>query len=363
MIAVETVIRKLVGEYEFVIIPGFGALLSHQIHASYDSNSGFFSPPVKKLAFNEYLKLDDGLLANYISRHENLSHLEAVEYVKKYTESLRNELEAEGRAGISGIGEFNKNVEGKLVFEPNNDKCFKDDWYGFEKVKVRTFNNKVSTAIASESYANEDVEVLELPDNYKRKPVKWVGWAAAAVFIGLLCGLSFFVVNSSESEIRSTLNPFTELFKSKPAEVADKVVLKEPVIAQKEVAPTSNVEPTITEVDSVVVNSVTTSNAAEVLPEKGSAAVTSVPETKAVPATDGNFYVIAGAFKGQKQANVLLADLNKKGFNDAFIIPANKYSRKVKVAISAYESEREAYRASARLKEVIGEAGWVLEKK
>src|SRR5215217_4855731 len=98
MIAVETVIRKLVGEYEFVIIPGFGALLSHQIPAAYDDMSQTFSPPAKKLAFNEFLKLDDGLLANYISRHESLSHLEAVDYVKGYTDKLRAGLQENGQA-------------------------------------------------------------------------------------------------------------------------------------------------------------------------------------------------------------------------------------------------------------------------
>ena len=363
MIAVETVIRKLVGEYEFVIIPGFGALLSHQIHASYDSNSGFFSPPVKKLAFNEYLKLDDGLLANYISRHEKSSHLEAVEYVKKYTETLKSELELNGKTVISGIGEFNKNVEGKLVFEPNSDKCFKDEWYGFEKVKVHVLNTKPATVITSENYINDDVEVLELPDNYKRKPVKWIGWAAAAVFLGLLCGLSFFVVNSSENEIRSTLNPFTELFRSNQAEVNDagvndRVVSTEAIV-KEEAAPIEVVGPTVTKVDSIATDSNNATIPAEAPIEKS---VTAVVEAKPA-AANGNFYVIAGAFKGQKQANVLLADLNKKGFSDAFIIPANKYSKKVKVAVNSYDSEKDAYRASARLKDVIGEAGWVLKKR
>src|SRR4051812_34505370 len=111
MIAVQKVIRKLVSDYEFVIIPGFGALLSHQIPAIYDRDSGVFSPPVKKLAFNEFLKLDDGLLANFISREENISHVEAVAHVKNYADVLRSSLDADGETGIEGIGEFKTNSE------------------------------------------------------------------------------------------------------------------------------------------------------------------------------------------------------------------------------------------------------------
>jgi len=190
MIAVETVIRKLIGEYEFVIIPGFGALLSHQVPAVYDGNSGIFAPPVKRLAFNEYLKLDDGLLANYISRHEKVTHADAVEYIKGYTDRLRSGLDINGEASIAGIGEFKQNVEGKLVFEPNTGKYFKDEWYGFEKIKAVVAQARPVAALNSAQYISDDVEVVELET--EARPRRWTGWAAAAVIAGLLCGLSFF---------------------------------------------------------------------------------------------------------------------------------------------------------------------------
>ena len=171
------------------------------------------------------------------------------------------------------------------------------------------------------------------------------------------------MVNSSENEIRSTLNPFTELFRSNQAEVNEagvneRVVSAEPIV-NEDAAPVEVVGPTVTKVDSLATDSNNTTIPAEAPIYKS---VTAVVEPKPV-AANGNFYVIAGAFKGQKQANVLLADLTKKGFSDAFIIPANKYSKKVKVAVNSYDSEKDAYRASARLKDVIGEAGWVLKKR
>jgi len=84
---------------------------------------------------------------------------------------------------------------------------------------------------------------------------------------------------------------------------------------------------------------------------------------KPVEAVSAKYYVIAGAFKGKKQANVLLAELTKKGFTKALIIPGDERSKKVKVAVDGFDNETDAYRASNELKKVIGEAGWVFKKK
>jgi len=358
MIAVETIIRKLVGEYEFVIIPGFGALLSHQIPAAYDPHSGLFSPPAKKLAFNEFLKLDDGFLANYISRNEQLTHSEAVEYVRKYTDQLRSGLEKNGHARIAGIGEFSKNIEGKLVFEPNTEKYFKDEWYGFQKIKVQEFKTKPVINVLNEKFIpKETVEVPE-SDEVRTPVIKWSNWAAAAVIAGLLCGLSLFLVNS-RADIKSTLNPFTELFASKSLLVNVNEVAKVNTVEVKQSVAVA--EPEVAE-KSITDSSITGTAMEEPVKPEIKEAVAVTKPVSVMPA-DARFYVIAGAFKGARQAGILLKELQVKGFTETIIIPADKYSKKVKVAVSGFDNENDAYRASAKLKTVIGEAGWVYKKR
>ncbi|WP_353719709.1 SPOR domain-containing protein [Dyadobacter sp. 676] len=351
MIAVETVIRKLIGEYEFVIIPGFGALLSHQVPAVYDGNSGIFTPPVKRLAFNEYLKLDDGLLANYISRHEKVTHADALDYIKGYTDRLRSGLDLNGEVSIAGIGEFKQNVEGKLVFEPNTGKYFKDEWYGFEKVKAVEIQGRPVAALNSAEYTGDDVEVVEL-ENERKPRFRWTGWAAAAVIAGLLCGLSFFLVNTENEYIKSTLNPFAEMFgRNEPAETT---------VVRNDTRP----EPSpVTEPIAVKTNPVPVDSAAAVASAPVAEVAPAVAEAKPTDIASAKFYVIAGAFKGTRQAKVLLAQLNEKGLTKAFIIPGDERSKKVKVAVDGFDNETDAYRASAQLKAVIGEAGWVFKKK
>jgi hypothetical protein len=209
MTAVDTVIKKLVSDYEFVIIPGFGALLSRQVPAVYNKDSGVFSPPVKKLAFNEFLKLDDGFLANYISREEGIAHTDAIARIKQYTDDLKLALGMNGQTKIEGIGSFNTNVEGKLVFEPNVSNCFKDEWYGFAKVNVREIERQVSIKPEPTDISLNagDVEVLE-PDSDKSVKVNWLRWASAAALAGLMFYLSFFLVTTGKDSTMSTLNPF-----------------------------------------------------------------------------------------------------------------------------------------------------------
>lgn len=350
MIPVETVVKKLIVEYEFVILPGYGAIISRQIPAGYDKDSGIFSPPDKRLAFNESLKLDDGLVANYISRHEQVSHSDAVQHVRRYTDRLWSILLAGGEAKIPGIGNFNTNGEGKLVFNPEPENQFTNEWYGFRNVNARLFDKHIVSTLAPERVDTAvQAEVLEL-DSSEKRGTSWWGWSSAAMLLGLITYFSFVFV-SGDFANKSTLNPFSGLFEvSKSAdnrEVMDKVVASPaPVIP----APSETTE-----------NLVEDSNQTHiVVKEEVSTPVAEKAVAESV-ANEDKFYVIAGAFKGNRQANVLLEQLKKKGFDKAVLLPADERSSKVKVAVNVYGEEAEAHAASRKLKDVIGEPGWVYE--
>jgi cell division septation protein DedD len=93
------------------------------------------------------------------------------------------------------------------------------------------------------------------------------------------------------------------------------------------------------------------------------AEVKAIAPVKEVSAANKHFYLIAGTFKGTRQANILLEEMKEKGYTDALIINADKYSKKVKVAVEGFDNEDDAYKASAKLKKMIGEAGWVYKKR
>ena len=348
MIPVESVIQKLVNEFEFVVIPGFGALLSRQVPAFYDKNSGVFAPPSKRLAFNEYVKLDDGLLANYISRHEKVSHTDALTYINGYTGALRENLDKSGVARIEGIGSFVSNDEGKLVFEPGSENYFKDDWYGFHKIGVKPFEPHT---FAKPTLTTEDTEVVYL-DSENELEVSgkgnWGRWAAAAVVSGLLVYFSFFLVTGN-AENKSNLNPFSYFHSSK----------KQEVVAVKADAPKVQAAPVVVKEEVVKPDSIS-STPAEAKPVEDAVGV---EPTKASDISGKKYFLIAGAFKGSRQAGVLLEEMKIKGYPNAILIPADEFSKKVKVAVEGFNKEEDAYAASSQLKSVIGEKGWVYHKK
>jgi nucleoid DNA-binding protein/cell division septation protein DedD len=353
MIPVETVIRKLIVDYEFVILPGFGALISRQVPVNYDRDSGLFSPPVKRLAFNESLKLDDGLLANYISRHENVTHSEAVTYVKRYADRLWEVLETRGETKIAGIGSFKANSEGKLVFDPTTERHFKDEWYGF-----RSFSASLVTQhsnLTSNLKGNVVEELIEVVGDNEATGlnISWWRWASAAMLIGLIAyfGIDFVSNNAGNT---STLNPLSALFEMKPL-VEDNVSKK-----AKGFSEAANL-------DASTVEEVSEPSHADPIEVAATELVPPGEFNKDIDAAllsnSGKYCVIAGAFKGNKQANVLLNELKNKGFTDAHLLPADKRSSKIKVAVQRFDVEKEAYLASRKLKDVTGEIGWVYKIK
>ncbi|CAG4997604.1 hypothetical protein DYBT9275_01811 [Dyadobacter sp. CECT 9275] len=353
MIPVESVIQRLVNEFEFVVIPGFGALLSRQVAAYYDKTTGRFSPPSKRLAFNEFIKLDDGLLANYISRHEKISHSDALTYIRLYTEGLKAGLHNHGTADIIGIGSFVFNEEGKLVFEPTSVKYFKDDWFGFHEIEAKMAERPVDGKQTVYQKALEIEYVAEEVDEVKKQ--SWLTWAAAAMVAGVLCYFSFFLVTSNQGLNKSNLNPFTYFFSKKEVKVKNSV--EEVPVAEEKIAEPLIEETTTAAWDSVVTDSVATEQVKEIVAE---APVSALSEETAV---DAKYYLIAGAFKGDRQAGILLEEMKKKGYNQAILIPGDEFSKKVKVAVQGFETEADAHAAAAQLKEVIGEKGWVYHKR
>ena len=70
-------IADLLFEYECIVIPGFGGLITKEIPAQIHPVQHHFIPPSKEIVFNVHLKTNDGLLVNHIARQENLTYIEA----------------------------------------------------------------------------------------------------------------------------------------------------------------------------------------------------------------------------------------------------------------------------------------------
>jgi cell division septation protein DedD len=382
MVAVEKYIRKLLFEQDCVIIPELGGLLTHHINAQFNSSTGIFMPAQKRVAFNEVLKLDDGLLTYFISVNEKITREEALASVKSYTENLRTALANGGKAVIDGVGEFVTNPEGKLVFEPVSTQNFNVEWFGFQSIKVDTLTQQQVLANKPEVekvpevpqlFATEEVFASEETGQgaaTRRLRWGWGGWAAAAVVVGMAAYLSVFTIpgtspaelaaNKATRSVLSTLNPvygISDFVESTLAGFSAGKPKEVPITV-----PTVSTFPTPelgSEVSQEVPDEVLTT-AAPTTPE-------SILEGKFEPAaavepavenTVKKFYIIAGSFEKARYATILVDQLRQQGFSSAFIMEP-KGKGLIKVSAIGYDSVREAYSGVAEVERVAGEGAWV----
>ncbi|HEV7349653.1 SPOR domain-containing protein [Telluribacter sp.] len=385
MVAVEKYIRKLLYEQDCVIIPDLGGLLTHHINAQYNSTSGVFSPSQKRVAFNEVLKLDDGLLTYFISVNEKISREEAQVNVKRYAESLRLSLREAGVATIAGVGDFRNNEEGKLVFEPDSQQNFNVDWFGLQQVKAVELKSAVAQPTREEAkkeFAAMPVVVAEEVPTYEQdededagRKIKWgwSGWAAAAAVVGMAFYLSVFFAGGATSGTKgsmlSTLNPFYGISEFVQTAMVKKMVVEEthsPVSIQPEPAeiiPFNQASGLIIPGNyaSAEPNSQVATGTDVIIPALGTQNPSNISLSPAENAVK-KFYIIAGSFESMKNAGLLLDALQKEGFNTAFIMEP-KGRGLIKVSAIGFDSSREAYANLGEVEKVAGEGVWVYKNR
>jgi len=355
MAPVDKYIRKLLFEFDCVIIPDFGGLLTHRVGVRYDESAQLFKPTGKRLAFNEILKIDDGLLAYYLAAGEQISREQATEQTRKFVASLRADLETQQSADIDKIGRFSTNYEGKLIFEPDYTQNYDQEWYGFQEF----------SAECSECQPNwlrqdvNDIEVLVDQEESiilspNKRNVRW-GWAAAAVLICAVSAASYFY-QPTDHNLLSSLNPITavrDLYQPS-AEVADSPQEKfessnVKVVYFQEIKP--EIIPALAEPEAVFEEDPTMIAA--------SPAVAEMPEVIEI---EKDYFLIAGSFSGKKNAHRLKAQLRRLGFDDASVLE-EKSGKWIKVSAGSYENHAEALQDKDKVDKLSQAESWVFHRK
>lgn len=75
-----------------------------------------------------------------------------------------------------------------------------------------------------------------------------------------------------------------------------------------------------------------------------------------------NFYIIAGSYPSEQQANDAIADLKRKGFTGAEVVGKNSYGS-YRIAYKAYDTNAEAAKDITNIKQTINPSAWIFEKK
>jgi hypothetical protein len=307
----ETYISDLLYRYECVVIPDFGAFLTQAVSAKIDQETNTFYPPNKVVSFNEQLKKNDGLLANYMADVEKIPYESAVKKIDKRARELKSYLAQGETIVLKNIGEIALNSEGNINFEPSHSLNYLTEAFGLSQF--------VSPSVAREVY-KEEVEALEeavpltiTPEKRKSRPyLKYAAVALIALTLGGFVASNYYVGQIEQHN----------------------------QMAQEEA--NKEIDSKIQEATFIIDNP---------LPSI----------TLKVTKQSGNFHVVAGAFRVEENCDKKLEELRDLGYN-ARKIGTNKYGLH-QVVYSSYETRTEAQQALYTIRRNHNPDAWLLVQK
>ncbi|ARK12425.1 SPOR domain-containing protein [Fibrella sp. ES10-3-2-2] len=386
-------LKKLLYQYDCIVVPTLGAFLTHSVSASFNEATGQFLPPRRKVAFNEALMLDDGILLNYVMLHEGITRDEALRGVNAFVAMLKEQAHKMGSFSIEGLGLFSYNAENRLQFDPELRHNFLGTTYGMQPVMLASkvvhlakpvvavkplpvqeaavrqlpATASVSTTALATTTEAVDGQVLSMP--VRRSAIVW-RWAAAALLVGSLGVISYFSVIRPGDPLQSSLNP-AALFRVPSFLLNESAEPSEPVARpmKKSVEVLKPVEPvTVAPIPSAAPVPVAVASSKEATaPAKESVRKTEVSAVEpsnvsssavdASPAVKTNFTVIAGSFASRRNAVRFQKRLVRAGYSDAYIVQGRGL---IKVAAIGTESLSEAEAGIDSLHSLTGITPWIM---
>jgi len=170
-------IYQLVIENDCVIIPNFGAFIANYSQANIDFLNKEFSPPKREVIFNENLKHNDSLLADYIANKRNISVEHANSLIQTFVDETKKLLKKDEVVKLYKLGNI-KLQNDKIEFIINTKENINEDSYGLSNFVFPVLSNKTI------------VPQLEITQNPKNK--RKLAWIIAPVAAATISGLLFF---------------------------------------------------------------------------------------------------------------------------------------------------------------------------
>jgi nucleoid DNA-binding protein len=318
-------IKELLFGHDCVIVPGFGAFLGNYKPAWIDNNSSTFFPPVKQISFNRNLTHNDGLLVGRISGSQKLNYSEARNSVDDFVNDIKARLIRGEKVVFVNIGTFVNDSEGNLQFEPDRDANYHLDSYGLTAFQVSPV----------EKY-NVREKVLKFKD---KEPVRQVSFRKnlwrAAVIIPLVAAMIAIPLTTDifKNKVqRTSLNPLANIEFENNKQAVD------------------NIKPS----DSLLIQTPGIGNEKPVLVEPDVKAVQEKPIQPTLP-----YCIIAGSFKSETNASVLMKKLEAAGYTPELLNGPNGFFR---VSLMRFSGAGEAERVKESLSEKYPES-WVTRVK
>lgn len=389
---IATRISELLFDYECVVLPEFGGFISNNKPARVNAMSHQFNPPYREILFNVQLSANDGLLTKYIAQQESISYKEAKHDVTEFVTWCRHELEAGRPLHFTQIGQLSYDEERNIVFEQDIQLNYNPDSFGLSNlispaIKRVSQEEKIKGIILSAPKVKKRIDRKSERDTGQtqkktKKAIYPFPLAIASLFLLVVVISSVFMTR------QSSMISLAGLFSPTSGETSTNQSLKyqeknaEPVVvtpveivlqenadeeqpsnsnhliqvpAEKEnadqleestLSPVGSLDETIPEID------VTQPAPTETKPD----IKISIPEIQ----SSKKYYIIAGSFSEQVNAQKLVLQLVEKGYS-AVVADTNQNGM-YRVAYAGFENWSTAKHELLAIRQDENKEAWVLKK-
>lgn len=380
MIELAKHIEILLLENDCVIVPELGGFITHHQPAHYEEDEGVYLPPMRTVAFNPQLTMNDGLLAQSYMQAYHIDYSDAVRKIAEVTESMKEVLHKEGMIDMQGIGRLHYTIYGTYDFHPSENGVLSPALYALDAFSITPL---ALMPVAEEQVVIPQEQPIEITAKEKKEirlnPKWWSNAVAVAVAAVLFFVLSVPVENTYiETGNYASLGTDCLFDAIRSQSVATTLKTPEKDIEQPQVSTKNGVVPVVVKVEKVATPAVRvtkpdvekkTTEEIKVVPEqrveKPRKAV-SKPESKPVPqkvtaVPKKKYHLIVASLTTDQDAQRMLQEFRKQGHADAKVLGGNGRFR---ISLYSYAEQAAAYQKLNELKQQEAfKQAWMLTSK
>ncbi len=306
---ISTYISELLFLHDCVIIPQFGGFVGNNKSAVLNETTGIITPPSKEILFNLNLKTNDGLLINHISKSEGISNIKAKDLVVNYVSLINQKLKKIRTFRIENVGLLSLGIDDNILFLQDSFTNYNIESFGLNSQKTKKVN-----------HIEKKIEVITAPISTKKGRGKI--WRAAAVLIPII-GLSLFSI-TQEEKIK---NVYTHMSSFKLFSNSE-----ENPILQKNTD--ENIE--------IIISPIETKR---------------IKEEELPKILEKRYFLVAGAFNNERNANNLMKKLQSESYNSEII--GKSTNGLIRVSYDSFITKEEALIELETLKSK-NKSSWIL---
>ncbi|ALD20916.1 hypothetical protein AM218_06340 [Hymenobacter sp. DG25A] len=355
-------IRALLREHDCVIIPDFGGLISDYSPAHIHPVRHTLAPPDKRVAFNQALTRNDGLLVDALSNTLNISSAQARQMVRDAVARLQSELAENHRTELPGIGIFRYAAGRGLDFEYTGTQNLLSASYGLPELLSRPV--RATDALIARERPTEVVPMLAATRRRMGKRV--FNTLAAVVVSGLVLSANYMLAQRFDY-LPASLQFSTEAVAQVPVETPAPVLRQQAALAQTSWDDQQVTEPVAEVALPAAKPEVTPAPAKAPAPVAATSTVKPVSVAKAaqpvssatISTITNRWYVVTAALTNAKAAEQLRKQYVSKGITVKLLTPrrGNRFvqgTRYYRISVADFADKASAKSSLPTLRKKFG---------